>query len=74
MNQTQRDSLKIVLELARLGLRVQQGLDDAIVDLGGESLPDTFPILEEEAEKSLKEVSQMLNKCKGAPKSQLWDY
>lgn len=60
MNQAQRDGLKIVLQLARLGLKVQQGLDDSLVDITGYSLPLVFPILEEEADKSLSEVAQML--------------
>ena len=60
MNQAQKDGLKIVLQLARLGLKVQQGLDDSLVDVSGYSLPLVFPILEEEAEKSLSEVARML--------------
>ena len=59
MKDEQQDALKIVLDLAQVGLQVQQGLDDVI---GTEfDIPNIFPIPMEEAEEALEILNEYIN-------------
>ena len=59
MKDEHKDALKIVLDLAELGLQVQQGLDDVI---GNEfDIPNIFPIPMEEAEEALELINEYIN-------------
>ena len=59
MKDEQQDALKIVLDLAEVGLQVQQGLDDII---GSEfSIPQCFPIPMEDAEEALEIINEYIN-------------
>jgi hypothetical protein len=59
MKDEQQDALKIVLDLAQIGLLVQQGLDDVI---GTEfDIPNIFPIPMEVAEEALETINEYLN-------------
>ena len=59
MKDEHQEALKVVLDLAEIGLQVQQGLDDV---LGIEySSPKEFPIPMEEAEEALQTINEYLN-------------
>tara|TARA_R100000808_G_C2123105_1_gene133925 strand:+ start:78 stop:281 length:204 start_codon:yes stop_codon:yes gene_type:complete len=59
MKDEHQDALKVVLDLAEIGLQVQQGLDDV---LGIEyNSPKEFPIPMEEAEEALQTINEYLN-------------
>tara|TARA_B100001123_G_C15176607_1_gene973593 strand:- start:1024 stop:1227 length:204 start_codon:yes stop_codon:yes gene_type:complete len=59
MKDEHQDALKVVLDLAEIGLQVQQGLDDV---LGIEyNSPKEFPIPMEEAEEALLTINEYLN-------------
>ena len=58
MKEGDKEALKIVLDLADLGLKVQQGLDDVI---GNEfDIPNVFPIPTEDAEQALHTMNEYL--------------
>jgi predicted metal-dependent TIM-barrel fold hydrolase len=59
MKDEHKEALKIVLDLAEVGLQVQQGLDDVI---GTEfNIPRTFPIPMEDAEEALEIINEYIN-------------
>ena len=59
MKDEQQDALKIVLDLAQVGLQVQQGLNDVI---GTEfNIPNIFPIPMEEAEEAIETINEYIN-------------
>jgi hypothetical protein len=58
MKEEHKGALKIVLDLAEVGLKVQQGLDDVI---GSEfDTPKAFPIPMEDAEEALHTISEYI--------------
>ena len=58
MKEGDKEALKIVLDLAQVGLPVQLGLDDM---LGNDfDIPQTFPIPQEEAEEALHTINEYL--------------
>ena len=59
MKDEHKNALKIVLDLAEVGLQVQQGLDDVV----GEEYeaPKCFPIPMEDAEEALEIINEYIN-------------
>ena len=58
MKEGDKEALKIVLDLAEVGLQVQLGLDDM---LGNDfNIPQTFPIPQEDAEEALETINEYL--------------
>lgn len=59
MKDEHKEAFKIVLDLAEVGLQVQQGLDDVI---GAElHVPSIFPIPMEDAEEALEIINEYIN-------------
>ena len=59
MRDEHQEALKIVLDLAEVGLQVQQGLDDV---LGNEfDIPRDFPIPMEDAEEAIQTINEYFN-------------
>ena len=58
MKGDQQNALKIVLDLAQVGLRVQEGLDDVMGD--EYQFPQCFPIPSEDAEEALETINEYL--------------
>ena len=59
MTNKQLKALRVVLDLAEVGIKVQSGLDDLVAEEF--HLPKTFPIPSEEGEASLSLMNNYLN-------------
>ena len=59
MTNKQLEALQVVVDLAKVGLEVQAGLDDLIV--GEFNIPKQFPIPMEDAEQAINNISNYLN-------------
>jgi len=62
VNTQEHNALIIVLDLAKVGLEVQCGLDDVLGhDDVNYDIPRTFPIPEEDADNAIETIEQYLN-------------